>query len=153
MHMHRGGSAMTSESNKGIVRRYYDEVMNAHNPAAAGSICDSRLAWHGAGIGDTRELAALQRMLQPLFAAFPDFAVTIDDLLAEDDRVVARYRWQGTHRGPFQGIPPTGRAVTVAGITVHRLAGGKIAEQWFQEDLLGMLQQLGAMPAPGGEAR
>jgi predicted ester cyclase len=76
--------------------------------------------------------------------------VTIEDLVAEGDTVVVRDTTRATHRGAFAGIPPTGKEVRVARIALFRLADGRIAEHWGQVDMLGLLQQLGAVPAPGG---
>jgi steroid delta-isomerase-like uncharacterized protein len=81
-------------------------------------------------------------------AAFPDLNITVEDLIAEGDRVVARWTLRGTHQGASLGMPPTGKQVTMPGISVVRLAGGKSAEQWVIHDQLGMLQQLGLVPAP-----
>jgi steroid delta-isomerase-like uncharacterized protein len=106
------------------------------------------MAWHGAGVADLSNLEALKALLRPFFAAFPDIQMTIEDLVAESDRVVARYTWRGTQRGPFQGLPPTGRSVAVAGTGIFRLMDGRIAEEWWQEDLLGLMAQLGALPVP-----
>jgi predicted ester cyclase len=72
--------------------------------------------------------------------------VTIDDLVAEGDKVAARYKWTGTHQGIFNGIPPTGKRVTITGLDLWRLRDGKCVEHWNQEDNLGLLQQLGAIP-------
>lgn len=81
--------------------------------------------------------------------AFPDIEFTIEDLIAEDDRVVLRAAGRGTHRGELMGIEPTGRSVTLAGIVIFRIEDGQIAERWAQFDTVGMLRQLGAAPAPG----
>ncbi len=80
-------------------------------------------------------------------AAFPDGQMTIEDLVAEGDRVVARTTFNGTHQGEMQGIPATGKAVSVSGITIFRLDNGKIAEGWLVNDNLGLMQQLGVIPA------
>ena len=82
-------------------------------------------------------------------SAFPDIQFTIEDLIAEGDKIVTRYTARGTHRGDLQGIPPTGRQVTVTGIIISRFANGKFVEGWLDFDALGMLQQLGVIPAPG----
>ncbi|HYN88066.1 MAG TPA: ester cyclase [Ardenticatenaceae bacterium] len=82
-------------------------------------------------------------------AAFPDVQLTFDDIITEGDRVAIRYHAVMTHLGEFQGIPPTGKRVTLAGITILRFAGGKVVERWSESDFLGMLQQLGVIPAPG----
>jgi predicted ester cyclase len=79
--------------------------------------------------------------------AFPDMHLTIDDAIAEGDRVAVRFTSRGTHRGAFGPIPPTGRRVTIASYLVARIADGKIAEQWGLDDQLGMLRQLGVIPA------
>jgi predicted ester cyclase len=84
-----------------------------------------------------------------LFAAFPDIQYTLEDLLAEGDRVVARFTARGTQTGVFQGIPATGSTAAVSSIAIYRLAGGKVAEQWLEYDQLGLLQQLGVIPAMG----
>jgi steroid delta-isomerase-like uncharacterized protein len=91
-------------------------------------------------------------MYDPWFAAFPDAQVTIEDLIAEGDKVTLRATVRGTHRGQFMGIAPTGKHVTMTGITIFRVAGGKIAEAWQNLDTLGLMQQLGAIPqmAQGG---
>jgi steroid delta-isomerase-like uncharacterized protein len=79
-------------------------------------------------------------------SAFPDVAVTVDDQIAEGDRVVTRWTARGTHQGDLLGMPPTGKQATVTGITIDRYSGGKIVESWDVWDALGMLQQLGAIP-------
>ena len=83
------------------------------------------------------------------FDAFPDLKRPVEDLVAEGDKVVARWTSVGTHEGAFQGIPPTGKTVTTSGITVFRLEGGKIVEEWSESDMVGMLTQLGVIPSPG----
>jgi steroid delta-isomerase-like uncharacterized protein len=83
-----------------------------------------------------------------LDTAFPDRQVTIDDVIAEGDRVVVRTTLNGTHQGKMQGIPATGNLVTQPSITIFRLANGKIAEGWYSTDNLGMMQQLGVIPSP-----
>ena len=80
--------------------------------------------------------------------AFPDVSFTVEDMIAEGDKVVDRMTWQATHQGPFMGIPPTGNRLTVTEIHINRIAEGRIVERWAQPDLLGLMQQLGAVPAP-----
>jgi steroid delta-isomerase-like uncharacterized protein len=80
-------------------------------------------------------------------SAFPDGRITIDEQLAEGDLVGSRWTGRGTHQGDLMGIPPTGKQVTVSGITVSRLKDGKVVEEWSNWDTLGMLQQLGAVPS------
>jgi steroid delta-isomerase-like uncharacterized protein len=82
-------------------------------------------------------------------AAFPDIRHHIEDQVAEGDRVATRLTVRGTHQGDFMGMPPTGRTVEIGAINIKRFADGKIAEHWVRSDALGLLQQLGAIPAPG----
>ena len=84
-----------------------------------------------------------------LHSGFPGFQSTIEELLSEEDKVALRFTFHGTHQGEFMGIPPTGKEVTMPGIDLLRIADGKIVEMWNQEDVLGMMQQLGAIPASG----
>ncbi len=80
---------------------------------------------------------------------FPDFDVAIEDLVAEGDRVVKRFVFRGTHTGEFSGIAPTGKRVTMRGISLYRIVDGKVKELYWNDDVFGLLQQLGAIPAPG----
>lgn len=82
--------------------------------------------------------------------AFPDYACTIDDQIAEGDRVVTRWSMHGTHDGEMMGIPATGKTVTMTGIAIDRFSNGKFAESWLELDTAGMLQQVGAIPSPDG---
>lgn len=79
-------------------------------------------------------------------SAFPDLHLTIDDMVAERDKVVARVRWTGTHQGDYRGIAPTGKQVTFTAITIYRIVGGKVVEVWEEGDSLGLMQQLGIIP-------
>jgi steroid delta-isomerase-like uncharacterized protein len=81
-------------------------------------------------------------------AAFPDFRVTTHNIIAEGDKVAVRWTVNGTHLGELMGIPPTGRPVMFTGMTIHRLADGKIVENWWAYDALGMIQQITAPPEP-----
>ena len=90
-------------------------------------------------------------LTQMLRSAFPDFKATIDDMLADGDRVATRMTWTGTHQGEFMGIPPTGKRISIQVIDFVRFADGRFAEHWGLMDNMGMMQQLGAIPAPGGD--
>lgn len=86
---------------------------------------------------------------QVMLAAFPNLDRTIDDLVAEGDRVVARWSARGVHEGEFMGSPPSGKMVTSSGITIFRVADGRVVEEWAESDMVGLLQQVGLMPGPG----
>jgi steroid delta-isomerase-like uncharacterized protein len=140
---------MSTEESAAVVRRFLDEVISNKNLAALEEMCVPDLVWHGGSVGEFRSLEDFKQGVSPFFSAFPDLRVTADDVLSEGDKVVCRYTWNGTHQGDFFGVPATGRRVTVSGISIYRLAGSKIVEEWWLEDLLGLMQQLGAIPAPG----
>ena len=95
------------------------------------------------GIGDLKQFFVVLR------SGFPDFQATIEDLFAEGDKVVLRFTFHGTHQGEFMGVAPTGKQVTMTGVEIFRIGDGKIVELWGQEDVLGMMQQIGAIPGPG----
>jgi steroid delta-isomerase-like uncharacterized protein len=92
------------------------------------------------GIAQNRQFIAGQR------AAFPDGRFTVEDHFEAGNKIAIRYRFEGTHSGPFQGMPPSGKRVTYSAILIYRIENGKIAEQWTELDLLGMLRQLGVVP-------
>lgn len=95
-----------------------------------------------------RGVAAFTANIAELRTGFPDIQFTVDDLVAEADRVVVRWHWQATHTGTFRNNAPTGRAVHNSGIAIYQLADDKIVANWLETDRLGALQQMGALPAP-----
>lgn len=133
------------EENKELVRRFMDEVWNQMNPEAVDRFVAPEMIDHS-GRGSGKE--GVQQALRLFATAFPDWHTTIEDLIAEDDKVVMRGVASGTHAGTFMGIPATGARVTVPGIHVMRIEDGKIVEHWAQGDYLGMMRQLGAVPPP-----
>jgi steroid delta-isomerase-like uncharacterized protein len=140
---------MTIEDNTALVRRLF-EALNA-GLAASNTLRPDAFAPHETFCvaGHSLDYAAHAQFDAMLFTAFPDLQFTLDDLLAARDKVVARFTARGTQTGEFQGIPATGRAAAVSGIAIYRLADGKIVEQWLEYDQLGLLQQLGVIPAMG----
>lgn len=123
----------TSEANKTIVRRWFEEVWNQRQAAAIDELAaDSFILHHFAMPAPIDKLTYQQ--FHPLFmAAFPDFHITIEDLIAEEDRVTARVTQQATHQGELMGIPPSGKQVTLLGIAIYRIENGKIVEAWASE--------------------
>jgi len=136
---------MSTETNKAIVRRYFDQVLNEQQHDLAEEFLAENIELHGSGLAPGLEV--VKQWLTMFAAAFPDGQYTIEDVVAEENRVVARTSFNGTNRAEMQGIPATGKAVSVPSITIFRLDNGKIAEGWLINDNLGMMQQLGVMPA------
>ena len=105
--------------------------------------------WHGPGGQEIRGHDGLKRMMVSLGTAFPDKQYTLHDLVAEGDKVVARWTLQATHKGDYMGIPATNKEITLSGIYIIRLEDGKQAEWWLEADMLGLVQQLGVIPPMG----
>ncbi len=140
---------MSIEANKELVRRY-QEAHNTNDLDALNDIVAVDLIAHSLMPGLPPGLEGGKLVHQMAVGAFPDFHATIEDLIAEGDKVAARMIFRGTHTGgEFMGIPPSGRSFAFSATAIFRIAGGKIVEHWGDEDALGWLQQLGAMPAPG----
>jgi steroid delta-isomerase-like uncharacterized protein len=138
-----------SEENKALVRLYADEVFNKRNYEVLDQIMAFNFLDHVAIHGKVGGREGFKQFLCLLHAAFPDGQVRVEDLIAEGDKVVWRWTLRGTHRGEFRGIAPTGKLVTWTGIIIWRMAEGQIVEWWANNDTLGLLQQLGVIPALG----
>ena len=139
---------MSTEENKAVVRRYY-EACNRGKEAGMAAIEElyaPDFVYHGTGVFPDMDPAAMKQLTPAFFTAFPDSHFTVEDLIAEGDTVVVRFTMRATHQGEFMGIPPTGKVVTMTGIYIARIAGGKYVEDSGIEDQLGLLQQLGAIP-------
>ena len=134
-----------SETNKAVFRRYFDEVLNVGRIELIDELIAPDYVSHyptgydfGGGPEDVKQIVSTVR------SGFPNVHFQIEDLLAEEDRVVGRWTFQGTHRGDFMGIAPSGKNVSVVGIAIYRIADGRIAEAWVAWDALGLMQQIGA---------
>ena len=152
---------MPTEDNKAIVRRFLEEVGNKGNVAAVDELLAPNILLHFDFPSDVPVPAEMQLSLEEIKqdysqfrTAFPDFHYTIELQVAEGDMVVTRGTARGTHTGEYQGliykgIPPTGKQVTWTETWINRITDGKVVEHWSNEDNLGMLQQIGAIPMPG----
>ena len=140
-----------SEQNKAIVRRWFEEVWNQGREATV----DELLAANGVahGLGDTEQDVRGPAQFKPFAAnlrgALPDLHISVDDLVAEGDRVAVRITLTGTHTGHGLGVAPTGRKVTIQGIIILRILNGQLIEGWNSYDQLGLLRQIGALPGLG----
>ncbi|MGA9348792.1 MAG: DUF429 domain-containing protein [Anaerolineae bacterium] len=134
---------------KAIIRRWIEECYNKGNLAVADELVATDYVNHSAPLGQAPGLESEKQYAAMIRSAYPDFYMAIEDQIAEGDKVVTRYTARGTHKGEFLGIPPTGKQITVAGIHIHRIVGGKVVEGWSEFDQLGALQQLGVVPPIG----
>jgi steroid delta-isomerase-like uncharacterized protein len=132
-------------TNKAIVRRYVEQVLNEKRHDLAEEFLTENIELHGSGIPPGLEV--IKQWFATFATAFPDGNTSIEDVIAEEDRVVARITFNGTHQAELQGIQATGKRVSMPGIAIFRLDNGKIAEGWLVNDSLGMMQQLGVIPA------
>lgn len=123
---------MSAEENKSLVRREQEELWN-----------------HSGDLDAAEELfadgEAAKQQAADFRRGFPDVTSTIEDLIAEGDKVVARWRSRATHRGDYMGIAPSGKEVEFTGISIYRIEGNKIAESWSVEDQFGLMRQIGAV--------
>jgi steroid delta-isomerase-like uncharacterized protein len=134
-----------SEVNKILVLRGWEEIVNQKNLDAFDEFYAANAVHHEPD-QDLQGLEEVKQYIAMYFEAFPDMSVSVEDLIAEGDKVVSRYAYLGTHQGELQGIAPTNKHIEKEGITIHRIEGGKIVEEWEQYDKLSFLQQLGAVP-------
>jgi steroid delta-isomerase-like uncharacterized protein len=140
---------MSLDRNKTIIRRYFDEAWNQGRLDLLDEIIAPNYINHDPAVpGLPAGPQGLKPILAGFRAAFPDLHFTIEDLIAADDKVVTRWTMRGTHQGEFAGLAPTGQRVTTGGIQIERLVNGQIVEHWRKSDDLGLMQQLGAFPAP-----
>ncbi len=140
---------MAAEENKAIVARLADAIWNQGDLTAVEELYAPDIIDHSPAPGQAPGLEGEKQVVTQFRTAFPDLQTTNDDLIAEGDTVVLRWSGRGTHQGEFAGIPPTGKPMTVTGIEIYRFSNGKVVERWGEFDMLGILQQLGAIPAPG----
>ena len=143
---------MSAEENKALVRYWIEEVINKGNLAVVDAMCPPGYVGHNphhplkdqpAGPEEVKE-----HVVRTLRTAFPDLQQSIEDMIAEGDKVVVRSTFRGTHQGPFAGIAPTGKRLSMTAIEIFRVKDGKLPEHWINADYLGAMQQLGAIPAP-----
>lgn len=142
---------MSTEENKQIVQKWVDQVLNTRDvsdQSPAYQLVATDFVGHFPGQPAIEGIEAYRQFGSQYFSAFPDLQITPEDLIAEGDKVTMRYDWRGTHKGELMGIAPTGKQVRTTGISILRIANGKIAEQWDSFNNLGMLQQLGVIPMP-----
>ena len=133
---------MSTTSNKELIRRHFDEIWNQRQLHLAAELVSPNYYSHFPVPGQPPGIAGFTYAVQSLHTSFPDLVITLDDLIAENDKVVARLTARGTHQGDFRGISPTGRTVQWTGIRIFRLAAGKIVEHWANWNDLSLLRQL-----------
>jgi predicted ester cyclase len=136
---------MSAEGNKELVRRFVEEIPNGGHLERSGEFLHTDCVVHFPNMPDFKGLEEFKELPLMIRTAFPDLHETIDDLIAEDDKVVERFTLRATHQGDFMGAAPTGRPVSWTSLAVYRLAGGKIAEIWVEGNFLSLTLQVGAV--------
>ena len=139
---------MSAEQNKALVRRLFDEFYPG-NVDVADEIFASQAELNDSGKMMTVTPEDLKQRHRTQLAAMPDCTITLEDMVCEGDKVAYRWTLRGTQTGPLRGIPPTGKHAVMSGMTIMRVANGKIVAGLHNYDMLGVLQQLGLIPAPG----
>jgi predicted ester cyclase len=133
-----------AEQNTRVVRRLYDELFSKWNLAVIEEIFSPEFVGHEMPPGMPRGPEGIRRFYAGIRAGLPDLRLTVEDLIAAQDRVAVRWRAKATHRGTFQGIPPTGTEVSFEGIAIYRLSRGSVVERWVLVDMVGLVEQLHA---------
>jgi steroid delta-isomerase-like uncharacterized protein len=134
--------AKIEEQNKEVVKRYWNGKWNERRPGILDELQTQNVLYHGTSM-EMNGLEEYKKVYGVFASAFQDTQLTIEGIIADGDRVMTQVKMRGTHKGDFEGIPPTGKTLTLTAFTVFRLVDGKIAEEWEILDELGMMQQLG----------
>lgn len=140
---------MSTAENKAVYRRFIEEGFNEGRLATLDEVLAPTYVNHSAPPGMSTGAEGVKQIISLFRAAFPDLRIEIHEQAAEGDLVASRATFHGTHSGSLFGIAATGRQVTMPGLSMVRVADGQIQEGWIQNDLLGLLQQLGARDLPG----
>jgi predicted ester cyclase len=140
-------------ANKALLRRFYKEVYVDWDMALVDAVVSPRFTSHDWPDGGPTGPQAFRQYYAAIRAAVRDARYEVDDLIAEGDRVVVRWRLLGTHEGSFQGIAPTGRAIALKGIAIYRVEEGKLMERWVVSDLHGLLEDIRGSSARDHECR
>lgn len=141
---------MSTEENKAIYRRYIDDGFNQGKLATVDELLAPSYVDHNAAPGTPTNAEGVKQVITMFRAAFPDLKITFEAQLAEGDLVASRFTFRGTQRGPLFGIAATNRAVTMKGLSIVRIENGQVTDTWIQNDVMGLMQQLGATPPAGG---
>jgi steroid delta-isomerase-like uncharacterized protein len=140
---------MVVEDNSAIIRRFIEEAINQGQIDSAAQFAWEDVVEQVPFPGQGPGLEGLKDVLRGMRAAFPDLHFSVEEQIAEADKVVTRFEWTGTHRGPFLGVTATGRSVKVWGMVIDRLQSGRIKDTRIIMDMLGLMMQLGVFPPPG----
>jgi steroid delta-isomerase-like uncharacterized protein len=134
---------MSTDANKGLVRRQFEEIWNRHNLAVVEELFAADYVGHFYPYPAIRGPEMVKQIATMLRTGFPDSRYTVDDQIGEGDKVATRYTFYGTHTGDYQGFPPTGKSAQVTGTLISQITNGKFVEEWLNIDFLGQRQQLG----------
>src|SRR5215208_4380731 len=146
-------ASVSAEETKALARRWFEDLFNTGNLEVTDEIIAPDHVNHDPTLPDIPTGPEGQKQIVNLYrGAFTNAHISVEDQLAEGDRVVTRWTGSGTHQGELMGVAPTGNQVRITGITINRVSGGKIVESWSNYDALGMMQQIGAIPEPGQAA-
>ena len=148
---------MSTDDNKAVVRRWFDEVISRGDMGALDAICAEchpqfaviRGVIEPAPLG----MSGLKSLITSLRSAFPDLHAEVEEQIAEGDKVVSRVTMRGTQRGEFNGMPATGKSFNISGVSIWEVRGNLLIQEWVHWDAMGMMQQLGVIPAPVEAAR
>jgi steroid delta-isomerase-like uncharacterized protein len=135
------GSETTPDSNKATIRKLFEVILNTRKL----ELLDQVVADEFRGPHEMKGAAGFAATVKPVIAAFPDIKWTIEDIIAEGDKVVVRWSWKGTNENSFDGFPASNKAVTHHAIHIFQFSGGKIINAWMQSDRLGFYQQIGVI--------
>jgi len=141
---------MSLEANKDVARRFIDEVFGGDKQAVDELVADDFVPHSWGPMPPGRE--PLKQAIDRVYAGLSDHRMTIDDIVAEGDRVAVRLRSNARHTGTFMGIPATGREYEITETHLLRIRDGQVAEHWRDADMLGLMRQLGALPSPSASA-
>lgn len=144
---------MSTEQNKALIRRLFEEGVNQNKPGVLDELLAPDFVIYDSPLGTVRGPAEFHKLFETFRKSFPDLHVTFEQEFADGDYVIHRGYATATHKGEFQGIPPTGKQVKVKTLDIWRVENGKAVENWVQMDMLGLMQQLGVVPTPGHAAR
>ena len=140
---------MSPEDNKALAQRWLEEVWNKGDLSLIDELIAPNYVLHDPTRPGLKGRAGIKESIAMFRTAFPDLHFTIEDQVAEREKIVTRYTVQGTHLGPLMGIPATGKQGIITGIDIYRITDGQIEEAWSNWDTLGLLQRMGVIPPVG----